>query len=106
MKDAGSLESSVWVPDPGIGGVVDWWGGDNWWAGEGSWSWSGSTATFMDKPSFLAIPSRRNSPAYYNVDFYSFVLDACKPGSPELAHISWGVFIYYPESTTGYEISW
>ncbi|HWX19911.1 MAG TPA: RHS repeat-associated core domain-containing protein [Candidatus Binatia bacterium] len=95
-SNAGSWASKNWVPDGG-----DWWDGSTWWE---VGSWSGLTANFEDEPGIIGA-AKSDFPVYFNVDFYTFVLDVSKPGSPEVAHLSWGVFIYYHSTTSGYEIS-
>jgi RHS repeat-associated protein len=95
--------SANWVPDPGLGGLrnVFWWDGSSWQIRHGDWS--GLTATFRDEPGFRGVGASA-FPLYYNVDFYTYVRDRSKSGIPEVAHLSWGVFIYYSTPSTGYEI--
>jgi RHS repeat-associated protein len=96
-SNRGNWTSANWVPDGG-----DWWDGSSRSIAYGNWS--GLTAVFRDTPGIYGA-FKRDFPVYYNVDFYTFVVDASKPGSPEVAHLSWGVFIYYHSPSTGYEIS-
>ena len=91
-----SWSSTNWVADGG-----EWWDGSKWSIRKGNWS--GLEATFQDRPG-LTLASNPDFPIYFNVDFYTFVLDASKSGSPEVAHVSWGVLIYYHTPSLGYEI--